>query len=60
MKDVTRPLTLPARVSAVDGALRVVADATIDRIDFGVDGNMIGMVGKPTKLSGDVYFTREA
>lgn len=55
----TLPVTLPATVEALgDGAVRVSVRATIQRTDFGVNGNTAGMVGKATKLVGDAVFTR--
>jgi hypothetical protein len=34
----------------------VTAQATIDRKDFGVDGNLLGMVVDTTTISADVVF----
>jgi hypothetical protein len=41
-----------------DGAVRLRAQAAIDRKDFGVDGNMIGMVSDKATISADVVFRR--
>ena len=41
-----------------DGAVRLTTQATVDRQDFGVDGNLIGMVGDKATISGDVVFRR--
>ena len=41
-----------------DGAVRLRTQVTIDRKDFGVDGNMLGMVGDKATISGDVMFRR--
>ncbi|MGK2880894.1 MAG: YceI family protein [Mycobacterium sp.] len=55
----TRPVTLPATMTVLDdGAVRVSVRATIQRGEFGVDGNMLGMVGQATKLVGDAVFLR--
>jgi polyisoprenoid-binding protein YceI len=52
---------LPLRTNVAvldDGAVRVTAQATIDRKDFGVDGNVLGMVTDMATISGDVVFRR--
>jgi len=50
---------LRAKVAVLDdGAVRVTAQTTIDRKDFGVDGNLIGMVVDKSTISGDVVFRR--
>jgi hypothetical protein len=41
-----------------DGAVRTHAAATIDRKDFGVKGNLMGMVPDRATISGDVVFRR--
>jgi polyisoprenoid-binding protein YceI len=41
-----------------DGAVRLTTQATIDRKDFGVDGNLMGMIGDKTTISGDIVFRR--
>jgi hypothetical protein len=41
-----------------DGAVRLSTQATIDRKDFGVDGNMVGMITDKATISGDVVFRR--
>jgi polyisoprenoid-binding protein YceI len=59
VKSTTAPLPLRARVVVLDdGALRVSAQATVDRKDFGVDGNLLGMVVDKATVSGDVVFRR--
>jgi polyisoprenoid-binding protein YceI len=57
IKETTKPLTLTTTVTAVgDGGMRLRTQATVDRRDFGVDGNMIGMMGHDATISGDVVF----
>ena len=57
VKDTTAPLPLRTKVEVLDdGAVRLSAQATIDRKDFGVDGNMMGMVVDKATISGDVVF----
>ncbi len=59
VKGVTKPVTLKTTVTPVgDGGMRVRATATVDRQDFGVDGNLIGMIGDDATLTGDVVFRR--
>ena len=41
-----------------DGAMRLTTQATVNRQDFGVDGNMMGMIGDNATISGDVVFRR--
>jgi polyisoprenoid-binding protein YceI len=59
IKGTTAPLPLRTTVAVLDdGAVRVTAQATIDRKDFGVNGNMLGMVADKATISGDVVFRR--
>jgi polyisoprenoid-binding protein YceI len=59
IKGTTAPLPLRTKVAVLDdGAVRVTAQATIDRKDFGVDGNLMGMVTDKATISGDVVFRR--
>jgi polyisoprenoid-binding protein YceI len=59
VKGVTKPVTLKTKVTPVgDGGMRLTAQETINRQDFGVDGNMIGMIGDNATISGDVVFRR--
>ena len=59
VKGTTASLPLRAMVALVDdGAVRLSAKATIDRKDFGVDGNLMGMLTDKVTISGDVVFRR--
>jgi len=59
VKGTTAPLPLRTKVAVLDdGSMRVTAQATIDRKDFGVDGNLMGMVTDHVTISGDVVFRR--
>jgi polyisoprenoid-binding protein YceI len=61
VKDVTAPVPLRTTITVLDdGAVRLSTQATIDRKDFGVDGNMMGMIADKTTISGDVVFRRGA
>jgi polyisoprenoid-binding protein YceI len=57
VKATTASLPLRVKVAALnDGSVRVTTQVTVDRQDFGVDGNMLGMVGDKATISGDVVF----
>jgi polyisoprenoid-binding protein YceI len=59
IKGTTAPLPLRTKVAVLDdGAVRLSTQATIDRKDFGVDGNMMGMIPDKATISGDVVFRR--
>ncbi|MEV3901057.1 YceI family protein [Mycobacterium sp. NPDC050551] len=59
IKGVTRPIELPAVVRVLDdGAIRISGETTIDRTEFGVDGNLIGMMGPKSGVSADLVFRR--
>lgn len=59
VKGTTAPLPLQTKVTVLDdGAVRLSAQSTIDRKDFGVDGNVMGMVVDKATISGDVVFRR--
>lgn len=61
VKGTTRPIELPATVKLLDdGSIRVTAQTTVDRSDFEVIGNLLGMVGETAKISGDLVFIRAA
>lgn len=57
VKGTTKPLTLRTKVTPVgDGAMRLVTKADVNRQDFGVDGNLVGMIGDNATISGDLVF----
>lgn len=59
VRGTTLPIELPTTVRVLDdGAIRLSGHTTVDRSAFGVSGNMIGMVGPSTVLSGDLVFQR--
>jgi polyisoprenoid-binding protein YceI len=59
IKGTTTQLPLRTTVTVVDdGSLRVRTQASVNRKDFGVDGNMMGMVTDKATISGDVVFRR--
>ncbi|ORA34009.1 YceI family protein [Mycobacterium aquaticum] len=59
VRGTSRPIELPVTVQILDdGAARVSGGCTVDRREFGVSGNMLGMVGPKTDISADLMFTR--
>ncbi len=57
IRGVTRPIELPATVRMLDdGAIQIAAGTQIDRHEFGVAGNQIGMVTATTTVAGDLVF----
>ncbi|MDO3634130.1 YceI family protein [Mycolicibacterium arseniciresistens] len=59
IKGISRPIELPAVVQVLDdGAIRIAGETTIDRTEFGVSGNMIGMMGPKSGVSADLVFRR--
>ena len=59
VKGTSAPLPLRTKVAVLDdGAVRVTAEATIDRKEFGVNGNLMGMIRDIATISGDVVFRR--
>jgi polyisoprenoid-binding protein YceI len=59
IKGVTKSVVLKTKVTPVgDGGMRLSAQATIDRKEFGVDGNLMGMIPDNATISGDVVFRR--
>lgn len=57
IKGTTKPLTLRTKVTPVgDGGMRLTTEATVNRQDFGVDGNLVGMIGDKATISGDLVF----
>jgi polyisoprenoid-binding protein YceI len=59
IKSTTAPIALHTKVAVLDdGAVRLSTRATIDRKDFGVDGNLMGMAVDKATILGDVVFRR--
>ena len=59
VKGSTAPLPLRTEVAVLDdGVVRLRAQATIDRKEFGVGGKLMGMVPHKATISGDVVFRR--
>ena len=61
VKGVERSVDLPTTATVLnDGAVRIVTHAEFDRHEFGVDGNLLGMVGGTARISADAVFTPRA
>lgn len=59
IKGVTAPVPLPVQVTEVgSGAMRVTANAVVDRDQFDIGWNRLGMVGKTATVFADAYFVR--
>jgi polyisoprenoid-binding protein YceI len=60
IRGIERPVDLRVDVEELtDGALRVVARAEVDRSEFGVDGNLIGMMGDITRVEAAAVFVKQ-
>jgi polyisoprenoid-binding protein YceI len=59
VKGITRPIELPVTAGRRDdGTIAVSGRTTLNRSDFEVTGNMMGMMGATTMVSGDLVFRR--
>ena len=59
IKGVTAEVPLPVHVSALDdGSVQVSANTEIDRDQFDIGWNQLGMVAKTATVSADAYFVR--
>jgi polyisoprenoid-binding protein YceI len=59
IRGTNRPVRLPIDIDVLDdGSLKLTGRCTLDRHDFGVSGNQLGMVGTSTDVSAELVFTR--
>jgi polyisoprenoid-binding protein YceI len=59
IKGVTAPVPLPVRIILLDdGSVRLSAKAEVDRAQFNLDWNRLGMIGETATVSADVCFVR--
>lgn len=59
VRGTSRPVRVPVEIEILDDkSLRVAGRCTMDRRDFGVSGNMLGMVGMSTDVTAALVFTR--
>lgn len=60
VRGVSKPVEIPVDTQAVDdNTLRLSGQFEVQRDDFGVSGDLLGMVGPTTVLSGELVFTRD-
>jgi polyisoprenoid-binding protein YceI len=61
IKDVTAPVPLPVRIVLLDdGSVRLSATTEVNRAQFNLDWNRLGMIGETAKASADMCFVRAA
>jgi polyisoprenoid-binding protein YceI len=61
IKGMARHVDLPAEVTTLaDGAVRLTVATALNRLDFGVDGNLLGMMGDTTDLEATAVFVRQS
>jgi polyisoprenoid-binding protein YceI len=61
IKGVQRLLDVPVRVTTLDdGSLRLGASTELNRQDFGVDGNQLGMVGDTVSVEATAVFVKQS
>ncbi|OBI16094.1 YceI family protein [Mycobacterium sp. E2497] len=61
IKGVTAPLPLPATITELeDGSIRIAAEARVDRTQFDLGWNRLGMIGKTATAAAEAVFTRAA
>ncbi|GAC1403181.1 MAG: YceI family protein [Mycobacterium sp.] len=59
IKGTTTAVPLRTKVTVLDdGAVRLSAQVTVNRTDFGVNGNLMGSMPDKATVSGDVVFRR--
>jgi polyisoprenoid-binding protein YceI len=59
VKAATKPLQLPATITGIDAdTVRITAKTTIDRTEWDVTGNLLGMVVRMATLTADLVFAR--
>ncbi|WP_396918880.1 YceI family protein [Mycolicibacterium sp.] len=59
VRGTSRPVELPVDVRVLEGtAVQVSGHCTVDRAEFGVTGNLLGMVGQKAALSATLVFVR--
>jgi polyisoprenoid-binding protein YceI len=59
IKGITAPVPLPVRITLLDdGSVRVSAKTEVDRAQFDLGWNRLGMVGDKATVSADAYFVR--
>lgn len=61
IKGVTDPVPLPVTITELsDGSVRVCGEAKIDRVQFGVDWNKLGMIASTVTTTAELIFAQAA
>jgi polyisoprenoid-binding protein YceI len=61
IRGIEQRLDLPATVTVLDGgAVRIVTKAQLNRQEFGVDGNLVGMMGDITTVEATAVFVKQS
>jgi polyisoprenoid-binding protein YceI len=61
IRGIEQRLDLPATVTVLDGgAVRIVTKAELNRQEFGVDGNLVGMMGDTTTVEATAVFVKQS
>ncbi len=61
IKGITAPLPLPATITELDdGSIRIAAETKVDRAQFGLGWNRLGMIGSTATASAEAVFARAA
>ena len=61
IKGTEQRVDLPATVTVLDdGAVRIVTKAELNRQEFGVDGNMMGMIGDIATVEATAVFVKQS
>jgi polyisoprenoid-binding protein YceI len=59
IKGITAPLPLPVTVTELeDGSIRISGETEVDRSQFGLGWNRLGMVGATATAAADTVFVR--
>lgn len=61
VKDTQRELELPTHVRSVDAdTVRLQTTTTLNRLHYGVDGNLLGMMGEAVNIEATAAFVRQS
>ncbi|OMC41209.1 hypothetical protein A5740_22255 [Mycobacterium sp. GA-1841] len=60
VRDVSKTIEVPVDVQVLDdGALQLDGQVSVERAEFGVSGDLLGMMGPTTTVSAQLVFTRD-
>ncbi|OBG94025.1 hypothetical protein A5697_03345 [Mycobacterium sp. E3251] len=61
IKGITAPLPLPATITELDdGSIRIAGETKVDRTQFDLGWNRLGMIGSTAKAAAEAVFVRAA